>query len=215
MEWAETLWPVKYATSCFGAAAPSNHLHDDHVAQARKGRSVLTETWSGFTRHITPDYLGENSSVTFLQITHTVDQRSGSNLQEAPPTTSYPTPSGDQETWPWPRPRSRQLPMQPSDTLAVQEAGEETWPLPWIHNCRSAGSPVGVPVQHFLLAYLLFIILISLANSHSQRCVWGLWVCKTASLKSAEKQRQPFGLLITAIDLPWRTRVALVSAQDT
>lgn len=85
MEWAETLWPVKYATSCFGAAARSNHLHEDHVAQARKGRSVLTEAWSGFTRHITPDYPRENSSVTFPQITHTVDQRSGSNLQEAPP----------------------------------------------------------------------------------------------------------------------------------
>lgn len=44
----------------------------------------------------------------------------------------------------------------------------ETWPLPWIHNCCSAGISCGVPVQHFLLSYLLFIILISLAASHSQ-----------------------------------------------
>lgn len=176
MEWAETLWPVKYATSCFGAAARSNHLHEDHVAQTRKGRSVLTEAWSGSTRQITPGRIHPSHS----RRSNTLLTKDQDLISRKPPPHVPPSPSGDQRTWPWPRPRSRQLSMQPSDTLAVLEAGEKTWPLPWIHNCCSAGSPVRVPVQHFLLAYLLFIILISLPNSHSQRCVWGVWVCKTA-----------------------------------
>lgn len=80
-----------------GAAAQSNHFHHNHVTQARKRRSALTLAQSGFTHHITPDYPGEKSSVTFPQITHTVDQRSESNLQEVNPTPHPPTP-GDQRT---------------------------------------------------------------------------------------------------------------------
>lgn len=50
------LRPVKYVTPFFGAQ--SNHLHTNHVTQARKRRSVSTVARSGFTRHIAPDYPG-------------------------------------------------------------------------------------------------------------------------------------------------------------
>lgn len=50
--------------------AQSNYLHQDHVTQAGKRRSVFTVA-QRFSHHISPDHPGEKSSVTFPQITHT------------------------------------------------------------------------------------------------------------------------------------------------
>lgn len=74
----------------------------------------------------------------------------------------------------------------------------ETRPLPRIHNGRSTGISHRVPVQHFLLSNLLFIILISLAASHSH----GSFSAHDGVIKkSAEKQWLPFKLLIAVIDM--------------
>lgn len=60
--------------------AQSNYLHHDHVTQAERRRSVLTLA-QRFSHHISPDYPGEKSSVTFPQITHTWSE---SNLHKVP-----------------------------------------------------------------------------------------------------------------------------------
>lgn len=93
MEREGALWPVKCVTSLScppeGLQAQHNHVNHDHITQARRRRSVLTlaqsESHSSY-------YPGEESSVTFPRITHAVDQRSASNLQEVMQQSPPPTP---------------------------------------------------------------------------------------------------------------------------
>lgn len=60
--------------------AQSNYLHLGHVTQAGTRRSVFTVA-ERFSHHISPDYPGEKSSVTFPQITHSWSE---SNLYKIP-----------------------------------------------------------------------------------------------------------------------------------
>lgn len=149
---------MKYVTSFFGAAAQFNHLHHNHGTQARKRRSVLTVAQSGFT-HIPPDYPREKSSVTFPQITHTVDQRSESNLQEVPPTSHQP-PLRRPEDLTMTRPRSRRVKLstQPSDTFAVVEASEKRGLCPGFITAAQLGAHSETQFSTFfwLIFYSLF-----------------------------------------------------------
>lgn len=122
-------------------------------------RSVLTLA-QRFSHHITPDYPGEKSSVTFPQFTHTWSE---SNFHKVAPTPPPNTNPGG--TWPWPQLRNLRVKLGVLEGLTAARAAEKMWPLPWIHNSCSSGSPCRVPVQHFLHTYLLFIILISAETS--------------------------------------------------
>lgn len=146
-----------WTTSLPSFGAQSNYLHHDHVAQAGTRRSVFTVA-ERFSHHISPDYPGEKSSVTFPQITHTWSE---SNLHKIPPPPCCQEGPDHDPNW--------ETSGVKLGVFGGSDCGESWWkkmrPLAWIHNSCSSGRPCGVPVLCFLHTCLLFIIVISAGTS--------------------------------------------------
>lgn len=145
-ERAGALCPVKHVTSFNNAPRGPVRSCKSQPCENKQERSTSTfrSEWIHLSR-----YSGR-SGPSHSPGSHTLLTRD-QNLISRKSGSSPPHPHGRPEDPTVTRQRSRRVKLstQPAGHFHCGGGWRETWPLPWIHNCCSAGISRGVPVQHF------------------------------------------------------------------